>query len=370
MKTKNLITGILLLLAMAGSGQEKITVIPKNSSISVKKENDVALAIPIEYTVFKSNALLEDPLTITYEIDTTKPKAFWILNNKEEIGLKSNSEKSMKTYLFIDKSVKISYDSIIFFKIKYNNTILPIQITIQPDNKILTLNEYMENDKKQDKRVNKLDYVTKVESNNNILTVSGYKDDEENEEDKFTSRKIKLNKYESFSVFERRWFTPSTFKEFVNSISVYSIPFKIRPGITAQIDSKEQTLPPTSNGSVSNIGVNLEITKAKWDIYTIRDNIYSHKLSLGLWVGPSIEELDKTNTRTFPADISKSKQLFISTGITISYSFNNFSFVFVPAGWDWGTSTLGKTWAYEGERWWGFGIGISPKIFSTLINGK
>ncbi|MEE6125965.1 hypothetical protein V2E39_01040 [Chryseobacterium arthrosphaerae] len=368
MKTKNLFTVILLLVAMPGWGQAQITVIPKNSSINVIKENDLTLAIPIEYTVIKATDDKTNTLNkITYDVDTNNSEVekWWVRNTEEVIDLRTNSEKSIKTYLFIEKDVKISYNSIIFLKIKSGTaSIGQIQITIQPDDKILTLDEYMKKDKEQNKRNNQLDYVTKVESNNNILTVSGYKNNE------FTSRKIKLNDNQGFAVFERRWFTPSKLKEFANSISIYSIPFKIRPGITAQIDSKNQTLHPTSNGSVSNIGVNLEITKAKWDIYTIRDNIYSHKFSLGLWVGPSVEELDITNTSTFPTDISKSKQLFISTGITISYSFNNFSFVFVPAGWDWGTSTLGKTWAYEGKRWWGFGIGISPKIFSTLLNGK
>lgn len=368
MKTKNLLMVILLLITVAGWGQEKITVIPKNSSISVKKENDLVLAIPIEYNVIKTSDDQTNTLNkITYYIDTDKSevKKWWVHNAEETIDLRTASEKGVKTYLFIDKDEKISYNNIIYLQIKSGTTSIgQIQIIIQPDDKILTLNEYTKKDKEQNERTNQLDYVTKVESNNNILTVSGYKKGE------FTSRKIKLNNNQGFAVFEHRWFTPSQLKEFANSISVYSIPFKIRPGITAQINSQEKTLSPTSNGSVSNIGVNLEITKAKWDIYTTRDNIYSHKISLGLWVGPSIEELDITNTSTFPTDISKSKQLFISTGITISYSFNNFSFVFVPAGWDWGTSTLGKTWAYEGKRWWGFGIGISPKIFSTLLNGK
>src|SRR5690606_25221289 len=94
----------------------------------------------------------------------------------------------------------------------------------------------------------------------------------------------------------------------------------------------------------------------------------THRWSIGFAATPSVEELDsKTTSGTLAAD-EKSKQLFISTAITIAYSYNDISFIFTPAGRDMGTSSIGKDWIYEGERWWGFGIAVSPKIFSTVLN--
>lgn len=64
----------------------------------------------------------------------------------------------------------------------------------------------------------------------------------------------------------------------------------------------------------------------------------------------------------------KSKQMFISTGLTINYSYNNIKVSFIPIGFDFGTTSLGKKWVYNKRRWWGFGIGLEPKFFSALMN--
>jgi len=42
----------------------------------------------------------------------------------------------------------------------------------------------------------------------------------------------------------------------------------------------------------------------------------------------------------------------MSTWITISYTYNEISFVFVPAGWDFATTTIEKSWGYNKQRWW------------------
>ena len=50
------------------------------------------------------------------------------------------------------------------------------------------------------------------------------------------------------------------------------------------------------------------------------------------------------------------QQQFIASGLTITYFYNNITFGFVPLGFDFATSTLGKEWVYHNKRWWGFGI--------------
>lgn len=88
----------------------------------------------------------------------------------------------------------------------------------------------------------------------------------------------------------------------------------------------------------------------------------------GVFVAPGVEELDSTMTSGFLKGATKSKQLFISTGLTFTAAFNNLTFVFVPVGWDFSTSETGSNWVYNKRRWWGFGIGVDPKILAAIFN--
>jgi hypothetical protein len=124
----------------------------------------------------------------------------------------------------------------------------------------------------------------------------------------------------------------------------------------------------SATSGLTNIGLNLDLAKIEMARYFSNGKKSTHRFSFGFWSAPSVEELDSTFTLGHLAKDVKSKQLFVSAGITISYSYNGISFVFVPAGWDFGTSTIGKNWVYHKQRWWGFGIAISPKIFATVLN--
>lgn len=145
----------------------------------------------------------------------------------------------------------------------------------------------------------------------------------------------------------------------------------LRPGIV----SEGKDFRGSATSGITNIGFNLDLVRWKMDRYFARGKKSTHKLSLGLWAGPSVEELDSVYTHgadgdlgKAPGKMEKSKQLYLSTGITLSYTYNDISFVFVPIGYDYATSTIGKHWIYRDRRWWGFGIAVSPKIFETIFN--
>ena len=195
----------------------------------------------------------------------------------------------------------------------------------------------------------KLYWVTTVETKQGLLYVNGYKDENETE---ITVRKIKLAKNELFTVNNYGWhFSPS----------LMTIPYKIRP--------KNEYFPTEAQSGLSNLGLNSSVYGYKRDRYFIDGDMSKHKFDVGFWVGPSVEELNTTNTGGFLVGDKKSKQLFLSAGLTFTYSYNNVNFSFVPLGYDLAISTIGKEAKYN-KRWWGFGIGIDPKIFNFLSSIK
>jgi len=69
-----------------------------------------------------------------------------------------------------------------------------------------------------------------------------------------------------------------------------------------------------------------------------------------MYAAPTVEELDNQQTRSTLRTTEKSKQLFLSFGLTASYTYNNLVFTFVPAGFDFATSSLGNDWIYNRKR--------------------
>jgi len=239
----------------------------------------------------------------------------------------------------------------IIFKNKKNNN---EQVDSE---KAISLNDYTNR-----KNGLELDEVIKVESldNNNILSISGYDHD-----NRYAKRKVILERNEVLPVPSKSYiFTSIHWKPI--PISVITVPFKVRP----KIELDGQGINSLATSGVTNIGLNLDLGKYQLDRYFASGKKSSHKFSLGFWAAPSVEELDSLSTRGYGNLVKgkTSKQMFISTGITVSYSYNDVSFVFVPLGWDFGTSAIGKNWIYNKRRWWGFGIAISPKVFATIFN--
>jgi hypothetical protein len=344
---------------------------PKTNSLTVKKIAGSDLLVPIEIGFINTGTVADTP-TVIININNSSTNLInqfsvadlaniRIINNNQALninpGITANATNVF--YLFIDRTVTVNCDKIIYLNVQEAaNIISTIKITIQQEDQIYTLPQYLN-------ATNILDYVTKVESAGNILTVNGYRTITDNGQTNsiFFKKNVALENGQVLAVNEWSFVWNLNHWQPV-PFSITTIPFKIRPEITAN----NNVFKNTANSGITNLGFNLDLGKYQMDRYFATGKKSSHKLSLGFWAAPSVEELDSVYTSGFLAKDVKSKQLFVSTGLTISYSYNDISFVFVPFGWDVATSTIGKNWVYNGERWWGFGIAISPKIFATILN--
>lgn len=370
MKQKFIILTIFLVFASQLT-YSQIIGIPETNSMMVKKIAGSDLLIPIKIG-FLNTGTAATTSTVLININNTYTNLInqfsaadlaniRILNNNQTLsinpGVTANATNVF--YLFVDRSVIVNCDKIIYLGINEGANILStIKITIQEDEQLFNLTQYLN-------AANVLDYVTKVESAGNILTVYGYKTITSNSQTMsvFLKRNVALGNEQVLAVNEWNWIFNRAHWQPV-PFSIITIPFKIRPQITV----KSNDFKTSASSGITSLGFNIDLGKYQMDRYFATGKKSSHKFSLGFWAAPAVEEVDSVYTSGYLAKDDKSKQLFISTGLTISYSYNDISFVFVPAGWDIGTTSIGKNWVYNGQRWWGFGLAISPKIFATILN--
>lgn len=205
----------------------------------------------------------------------------------------------------------------------------------------ITLTEYNDNTKGH-----KLSDVFSITSQRDILTITGYKQDAKTS----SSVEVQLEKGDVLSIRSHKWLRPR--------LSILTVPYKVR-GATGGLRT-------SAYSGLTNFGLNFGMPEIKLDRYFSNGTKSTHSLSLGILIAPAVEELNPTNTN-IPTYIT-SKQLFLSTGLSIVYSYNNIQLSFVPVGFDFSTSTEGKKWLYDGKSWFGFGIGFDPKIFSPSLN--
>jgi len=216
------------------------------------------------------------------------------------------------------------------------------------EKKTYKLSDYLNN--------HKFDYLSEVESNKDTLTLYGYKNGGNST---LLKRKVKLDRDEVLGVNEWSWiFNKGHFKPL--PISITTVPFKVRP--------EQDEFKTNTTSGISNVGLNFDLGRWKTERYFASGKKSTHKFYGGVWVAPAVEELDSIQTRGFLTSGTKSKQLFISTALTVNYTYNNLTFTFVPFGFDFATSSTGKIWVYNERRWWGFGIGLEPKFLNTIAN--
>jgi hypothetical protein len=354
MKTK-----LLFVIAMLSSiglchGQSVTAeLLSKTNSISVKKQRDIQLIIPIELNIVNQTSDTVNQTVILRLSHPSSPMLEMTRNDFAQITISNNSQlfkasprKSTPLtnpfFIIIPDNVNFVSDVLLIAEVRINDVLVnSIQITISPADELLSVTNYLDT-------INKLNYVTEVKIDKNIITVYGFKNEV------FTSRRMILEDNEVFAIWKSKWAG-------IERLSLFTIPFKVRPNV-GSIESFAQS-------GITNLGLNIDIYQLKWDRYFSTGKKSSHRFSGGIWVAPSVEELDAIVTRGH-LKTEKSKQLFISTALTLSYSYNDISFVFVPVGFDFSTSSVGKDWIYRGRRWWGFGIGVSTTFLSSLFDKK
>lgn len=365
MKTRLSFLVYFMLLAKINFGQIEINF--ENTLIIGEKCRELELILPVEVEIKNLGSdKIEEEAIISFDksrtignnptqISDSDFSKIEIRNNILSFKIESKKEKIKTFYIFVNKEVSIKSDKVLHIDFEIRGTAKKtIQIKLKRGNDITyTLSDYMSNDNL------KINPVSKVESNNNLLTIYGIRNNNISKIDVQLEPGNALAIWEWSSIFNAIHWTPIP-------LSLTTVPFKIRPELTLQNGSL--LFEETASSGLSNIGFNLDLAKIKLERYFSTGKKSTHKLSLGFWAAPSVEEMDSDNTLGYLAVGEKSKQLFLSTGVTIAYSYNDISFIFIPRGWDLNTSTIGDNWIYDNEPWWGFGIAVSPKIFASVLN--
>ncbi|MGD1320633.1 hypothetical protein [Chryseobacterium sp. 2R14A] len=328
---------LLFLLGWAGMvlGQMNIT--------SFEKKKGERLIIPLELE-FINYSEFDGKI----KFDTDK-----FLNFKNQIDSNIFIDNSMKSlndgiltlYVIIDKTVEPNTEAVIELIYTQNGAqrTIPIRIVSAPEYNY-TLTNYL-----TDERL-RLEEVTNVEAKTNILTVYGFT---KNNKNSIVSRNVALKRREVLAISD---FDLS----FIPKISFTTIPYKVRP--------KRDSLRTKAYSGLNNIGLNFDFIGWEMNRYFASGKKANHRLGIGFWAAPSVEEIDYKNVKGLSDKTGTTNQLFLSGGITLSYTYNEISFIAVPLGWDWGMSSISKNWIYSGKRWWGFGLALSPKIFAPILN--
>lgn len=187
--------------------------------------------------------------------------------------------------------------------------------------------------------------ITKVEISNDTLKVKGWIN-----EKTFSEHCKKIDN--AYYVYTNK----TNYRSFLPKVSLITVPIKVRP--------KNKLSQSNVDAGLDNLGVNLDFIYHQRDKYFATGGNSTHRFSAGVLLAPLVQELTKDNTKN---QSGNSKQLFLSTGITLNYSYNKILFTVVPMGFDFGFNNAGKDWTNNGKYWWGFGIGADLKILEKVI---
>lgn len=148
-------------------------------------------------------------------------------------------------------------------------------------------------------------------------------------------------------------FRMSTRPGFDLSASIMTIPFKVRP----RLGDKPQMVV----AGLKNAGVNIGFYDFGRTSYFIDKDKVQHKGTIGVILAPGGEVVSPSNSSD--STIIESNRLFLSTGLTLTYSYNDLSISAVPIGFDFGLNPAARMYDYHATYYWGFGIGIKSSIF-------
>jgi hypothetical protein len=143
------------------------------------------------------------------------------------------------------------------------------------------------------------------------------------------------------------------------SVGLLTVPFKIRPA-TSDVGAANSTgrTPSESKADIKNIqiffGRNRFTERLFWNNRTS-----SHRWLFGAMVGISSEELTNVNTKNLNFEDNPTNQAYLTLAGGVGYSYKDkITIMFIPVGSDIGFSDTSKQWIYNGNYWWGFGIGV------------
>ncbi len=358
--------------------QDIVVSIAPNPLIGRKYDGE-KLIIPIEVTLELTTSFLPQTgtrnISMSASLSPSGLPASLTFNKNDfdkityEVSMRSvafdstGTPKKIKVYVVIPAGVNIASNKAMWLRLVLERgQVVMKQINIEPANdKVYSMDEYFDKKKKV-----KLDSVAKVESTNNILTVSGYVGEG------FTKRQVLLERGEVYALKETHWFMGPGY---LNSgpFSLVAIPFKIRPRVKATLTKsstpKDTAFTATAMSGITNLGVNVDVFRKSWDRYFSSGKKATHRIGFGLIVTPGVEELSAPVIKdTSLLGDKKSKQFYVSIGTSAFYSYNGITFFIVPAAIDWAPSSIGKQWIYNGKFWWGFGIGVNPTSIGQLFN--
>jgi hypothetical protein len=134
-------------------------------------------------------------------------------------------------------------------------------------------------------------------------------------------------------------------------LSIITVPFKIRP----DIQNRGQVAKATTN-----IGISAPIIAGTWNRLFADTGTSKHILSLNVFAAPALETMDASNTNGFVTDAKDN--IVLSTGVSVTYTYNDIAFSVIPLGGDFALNSRSKHWVYDKRYWWGFGIGVSPTL--------
>lgn len=135
------------------------------------------------------------------------------------------------------------------------------------------------------------------------------------------------------------------------SLAGMTVPFKIRPGTDG--------LPSESKADVDNLGLYFSYDW-NYERWYFDDSVNTVKVGMGFFIAPMVEKLTAANA---PGLTVESNQVYLSTALAFTLAYNKLTIAIIPLGADTGFSDTAKKWRYNGNFWWGFGIGIDTSLF-------
>lgn len=157
--------------------------------------------------------------------------------------------------------------------------------------------------------------------------------------------------------------TPATQGTFLStqkwgwSVGLLSVPFKIRPAT--------KNVPSESKADIKNINLYIGRTYSTERMFW-NQRTSTHRWMFGGMAGISSEELTNLNTDDSLLKDNPTNQAYLTLAGGVGYSYKDkINVMFIPIGSDIGFSDTAKKWIYNGNYWWGFGIGLD---LSSVFN--